>query len=107
MNIMTIYVFRVIVEWRKLHNEELHDLFSSPIIVRVIKSRRIRWVGHVARVGESRGVYRVLLVKPEGMRPLGRPRRIWEDNIIMDLQEVKCRGMDWRLHRIGTVGGHL
>jgi len=75
-------------EWRKLHNEELHYLYSSPNIVQVIKSRRMRWVGHVARMGEGRGVYRVLVAKPEGKRPLGRPRRRWEDNIKMDLQEV-------------------
>ena len=67
-------------EWRKLHNEELKGLYSSPNIVRVIKSRRMRWVGYVARMGEGRGVYRVLVGKPEGKRPLGRPRRRWEDN---------------------------
>ena len=72
-------------EWRKLHNEELNDRYSSPNIVRVIKPRRIRWAGHVARMGEGRGVYRVLVGKPEGKRPLGRPRRRWEDNIKMDL----------------------
>ena len=75
-------------EWRKLRNEELKVLYSSPNIVRVIKSRRMRWVGHVARMEEGRGVYRVLVGKPEGKRPLGRPRRRWEDNIRMDLQEV-------------------
>jgi len=75
-------------EWRKLHNEELNDLYCSPNIVRVIKSRRIRWAGHVARMGEGRGVYRVLVWKPEGKRPLVRTRRRWEDNIKMDLQEV-------------------
>jgi len=85
----------VIGEWRKLHNEELNDKFSSPIIFRVIKSRRMRWAGHVARIGEIRGVYRVLVGKPEGKRPLGKPRRRWEDNIKMDLQEVGCEGMDW------------
>ena len=74
---------------------ELNDLYSSPNIVRVIKSRRMRWAGHVARMGEERGVYRVLLGKPEGRRPLGRPRGRWVDNIRMDLQEVECRGMDW------------
>jgi len=74
-------------EWRKLHNEELNNLFS-PDIGRVIKSRRMRWAGHVARKGEGRGVYRVLVGKPEGRRPLGRPRRRWEDNIRMDLREV-------------------
>ena len=75
------------VDWRKLHNEELNDLYSSPNILRVINSRRMRWAGHVARM---RGVYRVLVGKPEGNRPLGRPRRRWEDNIKMDLQEVGC-----------------
>ena len=64
-------------KWRKLHNEELNDLYSSPNIVRMIKSRRMRWVGHVARMGEGRGVYRVLVGKPEGESPLGRPRRRW------------------------------
>jgi hypothetical protein len=72
-------------EWRKLHNEELNDLYSSPNIVRVIKSGRNRWVGHVARMGECIGVYRVLVGKPEGKRPLGRPRRRGKDNIKMDL----------------------
>ena len=71
-------------EWRKLHNEELNDLYCSPNIVRVIKSRRMRWAGHVASMG--RGVYRVLVGKPEGKRPLGRHRYMWEDNIKMDLQ---------------------
>ena len=75
-------------DWRKLHNEELNDLYSSPNIVRVIKSRRMRWAGHVARLEEGRGVHKVLVRKPEGKRPLGRPRRRWEDNIKMDLQEV-------------------
>ena len=82
-------------EWRRLHNEELNDLYSSPNIVRVIKSRRMRWVGHVARMGEERGVYRVLVGKLEGKRPLGRPRRRWVDNIRMDLQEVGCGYMNW------------
>ena len=81
-------------EWRRLHNEELNDLYSSPNIVRVIKSRKMRWVGHVARIGEE-GLYRVLVGKPEGKRPLGRPRRRWVDNIKMDLQEVGCGYMDW------------
>jgi len=79
---------------RSLHNEELNDLYSSPNIVRVVKSRRMRWAGHVARMGEERGVYRVLARKPEGKRPLGRPRRRWVD-IRMDLQEVGCGYMDW------------
>jgi len=82
-------------EWRKLHNEELNDLYSSPNIVLVIKSRRMRWAGHVASMGERRGVYRVLVGKPEGKRPPGRPRRRWEENIKMDLQEVGCGRMDW------------
>ena len=76
--------------------EELNDLYCSPNIFRVIKSRRIRWVGHVERIGgDERRVYRVLFGKPEGKRPLGRPRHKWEDNIKMDLQEVGCGGMDW------------
>jgi len=81
-------------EWRKLHNEELNDLYSSPNIFRVITSRRIRWAGNVARIGERRGVYRVLVGKPEGKRPLGRPRR-GEEDIKMNIQEVGCRVMDW------------
>jgi hypothetical protein len=83
-------------EWRRLHNEELNDLYSSPNIIRVIKSGRMRWTGHVARMGEGRGACRVLVGRPEGRRPLGRPRRRWEDNIKMDLQEVGWGGgMDW------------
>ena len=82
-------------EWRRLHNEELNDLYSSPNIARVIKSRRMRWAGHVARIGEERGAYSFLLVKSEGKRPLGRPRHRWVDNIRMDLQEVGCVYMDW------------
>ena len=82
-------------EWWRLHNEELNDLYSSPNIVRVIKSKRMRWAGHVARMGEDRGVYRVLVRKPEGKRPLGRPRHRWVDNIRMNLQEVGCGYMDW------------
>jgi hypothetical protein len=75
-------------EWRRLHNEELYDLYSSPNINRVIKSRRMGWAGYVARMGEKRGAYRILVGKPEARRPLGRPRRRWEDNIKVDLQEV-------------------
>ena len=82
-------------EWRRLHNEELNDLYSSLNIVRVIKSRRMRWAGHVARMGEERRAYRVLMGKPEGKRPLGRPRRRWVDNIGMNLQEVGCGYVDW------------
>jgi hypothetical protein len=82
-------------EWRKLHNEELNYLYSSPNIVRVIKSRRMRWVEHVARMGERRGVYIILVGKPKGKRPFVRPRPRLDDNIKMDLQEVGCGGMDW------------
>ena len=82
-------------EWRRLHNEELNDLYSSPNIVPMIKSGRMRWVGHVARMGEERGAYRVLVGKPEGRRPLGRPRRRWMDNIRMDHQALGCVYMDW------------
>jgi hypothetical protein len=83
-------------EWGKLH-KELNDPCSSPTIVWVIKSRRIRWAGHVVHMGEGRGVYRVLVGKPEGKRTMGRHRHRWEGNIKMDLQEVGCRGMDWIL----------
>ena len=82
-------------EWRRLHNEELNDIYSSPNIVRVIKSRRMRWAGHVACMGEERGIYRVLVRKPKGKRPMGTPRRRWVDYIRMDLQEVGCGYMDW------------
>jgi hypothetical protein len=75
-------------DWRKPHNEELHNLYCSPSIIRIIKSRRIRWAGHVARMGENRNAYRILVGKPEGKRPLGRTRRKWEDNIRMDLREM-------------------
>ena len=78
-----------------MHNEELNDMYSIPNIVRMVKSRRMRWAGHVARMGEDRGVHRVLVGKPEGKRPLGRPRRRWEDNIKMDLQEVGRGRGDW------------
>jgi hypothetical protein len=81
--------------WRKLHNDELHNLYSSPNIVRVIKSRRMRWAGHVARRGEGRAVYRVLVERPEGKRPLGRPRRRWEDNIKLGLREMGIDEANW------------
>ena len=84
----------VTMEWRKLHNEELNDLYSLLNIVRVVKSR-MRWAGHVERMGEERGVHRVLVEKPEGKRPLGRPRRRWEDNIKMDFQKVGGGREDW------------
>jgi hypothetical protein len=94
--------------WRKLHNEKFHDLYSSPNILRVIKLRRMRWVGHVVRTGEGRGVYRVLVGKPEGKRPMGRLWCRWKDNIKRDLQEMGCgvwNGLSWL--RIGTSGGPL
>jgi len=81
-------------KWRRLHNKELNDLYSSPNIVQVIKSRRMRWAGHVAHMGAERGVYRVLVGKLKGKKPLGRPRRRWTDNIRTDLQEVGCGYMD-------------
>jgi hypothetical protein len=81
--------------WRKLHNDELHSLYSSLNIVRVIKSRRIRWAGHVARMWEGRGVYRVLVGRPECKRPLGRPRFKWDDNIKMYLREIGFDEADW------------
>jgi hypothetical protein len=82
-------------EWRKLHNEKLNELYSLPNIVRVVKSRRMRWARHVGRMGEKRVVHRVLVGKPEGKRPLGRPKRRWEDNIKMDIQEVGGDRGDW------------
>jgi hypothetical protein len=81
--------------WRKLHSEELHGLYSSPGIFRVIKARRMRWAGHVARMGEMRGAYNILVGWPEGRRPLGRPRRRWEDNIKMDLRGIGFGDADW------------
>jgi hypothetical protein len=81
-------------EWRKLHNEELNDLYSTPNIIRVIKTRRMRWAGHIARMRERRVIYWVLVGKPEGKRPLRKPRRKWEDNINMDLQKEGWRGMN-------------
>jgi hypothetical protein len=82
-------------EWRQLHSEELHILYSSSNIIRQIKSRGMRWVGHVARMGEERNVYRVLMGKPEGKKPLGRPRHRWEDRIRMDLREIGWGSVDW------------
>jgi hypothetical protein len=81
--------------WRKLHNDELHNLYSSPNIVRVFKSRRLKWAGHVARMGEGRGVYRVVVGKPEYKRPLGRARRRWEDNTDLNLREIRIDGTNW------------
>jgi hypothetical protein len=92
-------------DWRKLHNEELNDLYCSPNIVLVIKSRRMRWAGNVARMGERTSVYMVLMGEPEGRRPLGRHRHRWEDNMKMDLQEVGWGSSIWL--RKGTGGGHL
>jgi hypothetical protein len=100
--------YEVTGEWRKLHNGELCNLYSSPEIIRQIKSRRMRWAGHVARMGEGRNVHRVLVGKPEGKRPLERPRRRWKDGIKMDLREIGWgvwSGFSWL--RIGTVGGLL
>jgi hypothetical protein len=81
--------------WRKLHNDELHHLYSSPNIVRVIKSRKVKWAGHVERMGEGKGIYKVLVGRPEGKRPPGRPRRRWEDNIKMYLREIKIDRSNW------------
>jgi hypothetical protein len=82
-------------EWRKMHNEELRDLYSSPSIIRIMKSRRMRWAGHVARIGEKRNAYRLLVGKPERKRPLGRPTRRWVDDIGMDLVKAGCGDADW------------
>jgi hypothetical protein len=82
-------------EWRKLHNKVLHDLYSSPSIIRIIKSWRMRWMGHVARMGEKRNAYRLLVGKPDGKRTLGRPRRRWVDNIRADLGQVGWGDVDW------------
>jgi hypothetical protein len=85
----------VIGGWRKLHNEELYNLYCWPSIIRMIKSRRTRWTGHIARMREKRNAYRILVGKPEGKRPLGRPRRKWDGNIRVDLREIGWGGMDW------------
>ena len=90
-----LYRDEVTGEWRKLQNEKLSDLYSLPNVVQVVKSRKMSWAGHVARMGEGRGVHRVLVGKPEGKRPLGRPTRRWEDNIMMDLQEEGGSCGDW------------
>jgi hypothetical protein len=82
-------------EWRKLYGQELCDLYSSPSIIRIIKSRSMIWAGHVARMGEKRNAYRLLVRKPDGKRPLVRPRRRWADNIMMDLGEVGWGDLDW------------
>ena len=95
-------------DWRALHNEKLYDLYSSPNLVRLIRSRSLRWAGHVALMGERGGAYRVLVGSPEGKRALGRPRRRWNVNIKMDLQVVRCgawTGLIWLM--IGTFGGRL
>jgi hypothetical protein len=92
-------------EGRKLHNEKLNDPYSSPTIVRVIKSRRMKWAGHEVRMRAGRGVYRVLVGKPEGKSPFGKSRHRWENNNKMDLQEMGCGIMDWL--RLETRGGHL
>jgi hypothetical protein len=100
----------VIGGWRKLHNEELHNLYFSPSIIRTIKSRRVRWTGHVACTRETRNAYRIFVGKPERKRPLRRPRRRWEDNIKMNLREIGWDGMVWTgliWLRIGTNGGAL
>jgi hypothetical protein len=94
-----------VLSWRKLHNDELHSLYSSPNIIRVIKSRRMKWAGHVAHMGEGRGIYRVLVGRHKGNRPPGRPRDRWEDNIKMDLREIGISGVNWvSWLRIGSSG---
>jgi transcription termination factor 2 len=91
-----------------MHNEELHNLYSSLSIIRMIKSRRMRWAGHVARMGEKRNAYRIFMGKPEGKRPLGRPRRRWADNIKIDLREIVWDGVDWMdMAQMETSGGLL
>jgi hypothetical protein len=81
--------------WRELHNEELHNSYSSPNIITMIKSRRMRWAVHVTRMGEKMNAYRIVVRKPEGKRPLGRPRRRWVDNVKIDLREIGWEIMDW------------
>jgi hypothetical protein len=82
-------------DWRKLHNEGLHNLYSSPNIIRIIKSRSMKWAGHLARMGETRNAYRILVGMPEAKGTLGRPKRMWVDNIKMDIRERAWGGMDW------------
>jgi hypothetical protein len=97
-------------DWRKLHNEELYNLYSSSNIIRMIKSRRMRWAGHMARMGETRNAYRILVGNPEGKRPLGRLRHRWVDNIKIDLRELGLDGVVWNgsiWFGIGTSGGLL
>ena len=94
-------------EWRRLHNGELHSLYRSPNIVRVIKSRRLRWAGHVARMEEGRSAFKIVTGLPTGKRPLGRPRRKWEDNIRMDLEDVSIRGILLILLRVEIIGEPL
>jgi hypothetical protein len=99
---MTLYVVlfgpkrdEAMGQWRKMHNGKLHNLYSSPDIIRQIKSRRMRWAGHVARLGEGRNVYRVLMGKSEGKIPLEKPRRRWEDGIKIDFREIGWGGVEW------------
>jgi hypothetical protein len=87
--------YEVTRDWRKLHNEELHNLYSLPIIIIMIKSRRMRWSGNVARMGEKSNAYRILLEKPEGKRPLRRPKHRWVNSIKMDLRKIRWGGKDW------------
>jgi hypothetical protein len=93
-------------DWRRLHNEKRNDLYSSPTIIRVIKSRRLRWAGHVARMGDKSGAFRVIVGRHEAKRPLGRTRCTWEDNIKMYLQEIGW-GVEWIWLSIRTSGGLL
>jgi hypothetical protein len=90
-----LHIISIFKGIKKLHNVELHNLYSSPTIIRMIKSRRMRQAGHVERMGEKRNVYRILVGKPEGKRTLESPRRKWVDNIKMDLREIGWDGMDW------------
>jgi hypothetical protein len=89
--------------WRKLHNEEFHNMYSLPSVIRMIKSRRVRWAGHVARMGEKRNAYRISVGKPEGKRPLGIPRRRWVDNIKINVREIGWDPVDWMEKLPGLV----